>query len=76
MNIFFIIFISVILNSYCNPIKKNILRFIVFKKKTFPKIKNLYYNKSITSLFDGINKYLSLSEEDKIIIETIIDLLN
>ena len=57
------------------------LRLIVFKEKRLNKIlfeiKKLlqnYYNKSLVFTAQGINTYNELSDEDKIIIETVISL--
>lgn len=58
------------------------LRFLVFKKRGAPKLLNTFkkfsvicYNKSIVSLAEGMNDYNNnLSEDQKIIIETIISL--
>ena len=58
------------------------LRFFVFKKRGAPKLlnafKNFYircYDKSIVSIAEGMNEYNNnFTEEDKIIIETIISL--
>ena len=61
------------------------LRFIVFKEKRIGKIikglKNefkylsqLYYNKAMACTAKGINNFNELSEEEKLIIETILSL--
>jgi len=57
------------------------LRFLVFKEKKAPKLfkrfQHFYercYNKSITSIAKGVNDYNELSEDDRLIIETIISL--
>jgi hypothetical protein len=57
------------------------LRLIVFNKKKLNKILfelnkifEIYYNKSLVCTAQGINSYNELSEEDKILIETIISL--
>ena len=69
------------LQFYGNQLRNSGLRVIIFKKKTYPKletkIKNFYeicYNKSIASIFSGISDYSNLSEEDKLLIDTIIGL--
>ena len=69
----------------CNMIKLSIrnkaLRYIIFKDTTIlyflRNCKNYTvncYNKAIVSVSQGIEKYNSLSDEDKIIIDTICDL--
>ena len=57
------------------------LRLIVFNKKKLNKIlfelkklSEIYYNKSLVCTAEGINSYNELSEQDKILIETIISL--
>jgi len=57
------------------------LRLIVFKEKKlnkilfeFKKLFENYYNKSLVCTAQGINTYNELSEDDKLIIETIISL--
>jgi len=58
------------------------LRFLVFKKRGAPKLLNALkkfsvrcYNKSIVSLAEGMNDYNNnLTEDEKIIIETILSL--
>jgi hypothetical protein len=58
------------------------LRFLVFKKKNAPKILNTLkkfynkcYEKTIVSIGEGMNDYNSnFTEEEKIIIETILSL--
>ena len=57
------------------------LRYIVFKEKRMGKlIKNIvnkleiYHNKSIVSVADGIMSYNELSENEKTLIETVISL--
>jgi hypothetical protein len=69
------------LQFYGNQLRNSGFRLIIFKKKTFPKletkIKNFYelcYNKSLASIFTGINEYSNLSEEEKLLIDTIIGL--
>jgi hypothetical protein len=65
-----------------NNIRNNTLRYIIFKEsKIIHFIRNLkknmqiYYNKFIVSVNEGIEKYNNLSDEDKIIIETLCDLI-
>ena len=57
------------------------LRYVIFKKKTLLKIVkrvvnnfDIYYNKSIVSVSEGINNYNDLSESERTLIETIISL--
>ena len=72
---------SIDLNYSKYKIKTFGLRFLVFKKKSVPIIfKNLkyFYNKcyykSVASIGEGVINYNKLSEEDKLIIETILSL--
>jgi hypothetical protein len=65
-----------------HTIRNNTLRYIVFKQSKIihflKKIKNnaqIYYNKAIVSVSEGIEKYNNLSDEDKVIIDTIRDLI-
>ena len=88
MNIVIILILSIIYKLYSMDLNynkyklKNLgLRFIVFKKKSSPiilkKLKYFYekcYNKSISSLGEGLIEYNNLSEDDKMIIETILSL--
>jgi len=62
-------------------LRNNTLRYIIFKQSKiihfFKKIKQttqLYYNKAIVSISEGIEQYNSLSEEDKMLIDAIRDL--
>ena len=62
-------------------LNKLALRYIVFKEKRMGKlIKNIvnkleiYHNKSIVSVADGIMSYNELSENEKTLIETVISL--
>jgi hypothetical protein len=57
------------------------LRYIIFKEKKLAKILKsiankliIYHNKSIASVGEGVSRFNELSEEDKILIETIISL--
>jgi hypothetical protein len=57
------------------------LRYVIFKEKKFAKIiktvcKNLdiYHNKSIVCVAQGIISYNDLSEDEKTLIETVISL--
>jgi hypothetical protein len=69
-------------NNYGIRLRNNSLRFILFKDKNniklFKSFKKFYercYNKSIASIAQGISDYNSnLTEDDRIIIETIISL--
>jgi len=68
-------------NNFNNNLKNTYLRLFIFGDKNnylifknFSKIKRLYCNKAMASLSDGISNYNTLSEEDKIIIETILSL--
>jgi len=68
-------------NNFNNNLKSTYLRLFIFGDKNnylifknFNKLKRLYYNKAMVSLSDGITNYNTLSEEDKIIIETILSL--
>jgi hypothetical protein len=68
-------------NNFNNNLKNTYLRLFIFGDKNnylifknFNKLKRLYYNKAMVSLSDGITNYNTLSEEDKIIIETILSL--
>ena len=61
--------------------RNNSLKFILFKDKNniklLKKLKNyyeLYYNKSIAKISEGIYEYNALSEDQKTIIETVISL--
>ena len=77
-------FISIISSStnYNNLRLRNYgLRLIVFKEKRLNKILleikrllQIYYNKSLVCTAQGINSYNELSDEDKLIIETVISL--
>jgi len=58
------------------------LKFIIFKKKSVPKLLNYFnrhyeksYNKLFISVADGIIKYENLSDEDKYIIDFILSTL-
>jgi hypothetical protein len=78
-------YISFILAS-CSPsimqynyIKKLKYKYIIFKKKEYPKIldnlKNryqIYYGKSINVISEFLNEYDKLSSEDKVILDFII----
>ena len=68
-------------NSIKNTIRNKTLRYIIFKEKkiinAFRYIKKQtqnYYNKTIVSISEGFEKYNDLSDQDKIIIDTICDL--
>jgi len=61
------------------------LRIIVFKEKRLGKLLNgiknevkylsqIYYNKAVVCTGEGINSYNELSEEEKILIETVLSL--
>ena len=69
--------------QYCHSSLRN-MRFkcIIFKEKNLPKLCNelkktskIYHNKTIVIAAECFSKYSQLSEEDKLIIENIIDLL-
>jgi hypothetical protein len=62
-----------------NYIKKLKYKYIIFKKKEYPKIldnlKNryqIYYGKSINVISEFLNEYDKLSSEDKVILDFII----
>ena len=73
---------SIDINYSKYKLKNYGLRILIFKKKYAPKmihaLKKIYdkcYNKTIVSLAEGMNDYNSnFTEEEKIIIETIISL--
>lgn len=76
-------FINIVssMNNYGLRIKNNSLKFILFKDKNniklFKGFKKFYercYNKSIAKIGEGMFEYHSLTEEEKIIIETVISL--
>jgi predicted RNA-binding protein len=65
-----------------NSIRNNTLRYIIFKEskiihflRNLKKNTQIYYNKIIVSVNEGIEKYNNLSDEDKMIIDTIRDLI-
>ena len=69
-------------NSVKNIIRNKTLRYMIFKEKKiiymlkyFKKQTQLYYNKTIVSISEGIEKYNNLSDEDKIIVDTIYSLI-
>ena len=75
------IFVNCINSVYNIRLRNFGLRLIVFKEKKIAKflkgIKNfteIYYYKAIVHTADGINAYNELSDDDKIIIETVIAL--
>ena len=62
-----------------HKVRNTIFAFIIFREKKMHKLCNIvknalntYHNKSIVTVADGYFSYNELSEEDKIIIETII----
>jgi len=65
-----------------NTIRNNTLRYMIFKEskiihflQNLKKNTQIYYNKFIVSVNEGIEKYNNLSDEDKMIIDTIRDLI-
>jgi hypothetical protein len=68
-------------NSIKNIIRNKTLRYMIFKEKkiiytlqNFKRQTQIYYNKTIVSISEGIEMYNNLSTQDKIIIDTICDL--
>ena len=68
-------------NSIKNTIRNKTLRYVIFKEKKIicalrylKKQTQIYYNKTIVSISEGFEKYNNLSDQDKIIIDTICDL--
>jgi hypothetical protein len=58
------------------------LKFIIFKEKEIPKmikyLKNkydYYYDKTIIKIYENVNKYENLSEEDKILLDFMFSLI-
>ena len=82
LNIINVCFSSMDISYSKYKLKMYGLRFFVFKKRGVPKLLNVLkkvsvncYNKSIVSLAQGMNDYNNnLTEDEKIIIETIISL--
>jgi hypothetical protein len=76
--------LSAYISKNCNfnhSLKRFALRYVIFKEKKVAKIlKNIIhkieinYNKSFASLAEGVSIYTELSEDEKILIETIISL--
>lgn len=75
----------VLINCINHPCKLNYNRFtlrcIIFKEKKLTKIikkikhyVEIYHNKSIVSIAEGVTTYSDLSEDEKTLIETIISL--
>ncbi len=69
-------------NYYSNRLRNTALRLYLFKQKNLENIlkrfSNIYekiYNKSLISVSEGITEYYSLTEEERIIIETVISLI-
>jgi len=67
--------------SYNHILHRISLRCIIFKEKKFAKIMkqvkhnlDIYHNKSIVSLAEGIISYQELSEDEKTLIEAVISL--
>ena len=82
-NLLNIISVNSVNNVYNNRLRNFGLRIIVFKEKKLAKflngiknITNLYYNKALVCTAEGINTYNELSDDDKLLIETIISLYN
>jgi hypothetical protein len=72
---------TIIKNNIRHKLRNKILKYIVFKEKKMNKLCNVVkdtlnscHNKSIVALADSYYIYDKLSEEDKIIIETILTL--
>lgn len=70
------------LKIYGNQMRNSGLRMIVFKEKKYPiflenlkKIYEIYYLNSIVYFNEKLYEYNNISENDKIIIESIINLL-
>ena len=68
-------------HNFNHSLKRFALRYVIFKEKKVAKIlKNIIhkieinYNKSFASLAEGVSIYTELSEDEKILIETIISL--
>ena len=80
--LFYITNILATKNNYLHIGLRNLaIRFIILKKKNIPilvnKIKNMYnlcYEKSISSISEGVINYNQLSDEEKTLIETVISL--
>jgi hypothetical protein len=71
-----------ITKNYGSRIRNTGLRLIIFndtkKKKLFKEFKKFYelcYNKSVAYIAEGVNEYNNLSEDDKMIIETVLSLI-
>ncbi len=70
------------INININILRNNTLRYFVFREEKMlffyrnirNKIQNKYYN-MLVNISEGIDKYNSLSHEDKLLIETMIDLI-
>ena len=65
-----------------HKIRNTSFKFIIFKEKKIPKILNyikkkydIYYNKAIISVSNGITEYENLSSEDKQILDFIFSLI-
>ena len=67
------------LNNNNNNVRNFMLKTVIYKKKTIPKLLNgikntckIYYTKSIEVFIDCLNEYDKLSYEDKQIIDFIL----
>ena len=73
--------IAISVSNYPARLRNISLRVIVFKDKRVPKILqplrnicNRYYDKSIVTIADAFDFYSKLSDEDKLLLDTILSL--
>jgi hypothetical protein len=69
-------------NNISIKLRNASLKFIIFKEKKIPKIikylkkkYDYYYDKTIIKIYENVNKYENLSEEDKILLDFMFSLI-
>lgn len=82
LNIINLIYASINRSNNSINLRNASFKIIIFKEKKIPKIVNYlknkynyYYDKTIIKIYEGINTYDNLSEEDKMILDFMFSLL-